>query len=116
MSRNYHENRTRVALLFDTLVDKLEHMKSNPEYGEYGEYGGLLDPGLANIILHKGMTIDLLEPDGNIYLYGILLHKDLRNYGVGLWSVLRMGVSFFCLGWEVPESLNGSCNGFDWII
>ena len=70
-------------------------MKSNPEYGEYGEYGGLLDPGLANIILHKGMTIDLLEPDGNIYLYGILLHKDLRNYGVGLWSVLRMGVSFF---------------------
>ena len=97
MSRNYHENRTRVALLFDTLVDKLEHMKSNPEYGEYGEYGGLLDPGLANIILHKGMMIDLLEPDGNIYTgsHSIEIFETME-LDSGVYSVWG---SLFFLSW-----------------
>ena len=53
--------------------------------------------------------IDLLEPDGNIYT---------GSHSIEIFETMELtlectpyGGLFFCLGWEVPESLNGSGTG-----
>ena len=66
-----------------------------------------------NIILHQGMTIDLLEPDGNIYTepYSIEIFETMEL----TLECTPMGVSFFSwLGraWKSERVWYG----FDWIV